>query len=188
VSLGLGRAIENEVDKYNLPLSEPLQMGRHTSRDFIARFCTGDPTFAPPGKTAAIMHIRTPDWEYWHEMRRKSPQKYSREKTLIAERIIDSLDRRFGNIAACVETCDIATPATYIRYTNVWQGSYQGWAPVPGVVAHTVKKTIPGLENFYMAGQWMWPGGGLTGVIRLSRDVAYIICAKDGKKFIANKQ
>jgi phytoene dehydrogenase-like protein len=187
VSIGLGRKIENHADKYELQLALPVSAGTCTVSDIIARFCTGDPSFAPQGKTSAVVHIRTNDWKYWHDMREQSPQKYREEKNRIAEAVIDTLERRFGNIAECVEVCDVATPATYIRYTGVWKGSYQGWAPVPGVVARNISKTIPGLRNFYMAGQWMWPGGGLTGVIRLSRDVAYMICERDGKKFTAGK-
>jgi phytoene dehydrogenase-like protein len=179
ISLGIGRKIDNDADKYELPLSVPVNIGNTTVKDIIVRFCTSDPAFAPEGKTSAIIHIRTADWKYWFDMREKSPQKYREAKKELAETVIDCLERRFGNIAACVEACDVATPATYIRYTNIWKGSYQGWAPAPGIVARNIPKTLPGIRNFYMAGQWMWPGGGLTGVIRLSRDVACMICARD---------
>jgi len=184
VSLGLGRTVVNDVDKYCLPIRDPIRMGSYTAHDMIVRFCTYDNSFAPAGKTAVVAHIRTPDYQYWCRMRDGMREKYEQEKKAVAEQVIESLEYRFGDIAACVEACDVATPATFMRFTNIYKGSYQGWAPAPGVVARLMRKTLPGLSNFYMAGQWMWPGGGLTGVIRVSRDVAYSICKNDGKKFL----
>jgi phytoene dehydrogenase-like protein len=42
---------------------------------------------------------------------------------------------------------------------------------------------LPGLDNFYTAGHWVQPGGGLPTVMKSGRDVAQIICKKDNKKF-----
>ncbi len=46
-----------------------------------------------------------------------------------------------------------------------------------------MKKTLPGLENFYMIGQWVEPGGGLPTALRSGRCVAQVICKKDKKNF-----
>jgi phytoene dehydrogenase-like protein len=48
-----------------------------------------------------------------------------------------------------------------------------------------IDKTLPGLKNFYMIGQWVEPGGGLPPAIMSGRNVAQIICKKDRKKFTA---
>jgi phytoene dehydrogenase-like protein len=44
-------------------------------------------------------------------------------------------------------------------------------------------KSLPGLKNFYMIGQWVEPGGGLPPAIMSGRNVTQIICKKDKKKF-----
>jgi phytoene dehydrogenase-like protein len=44
-------------------------------------------------------------------------------------------------------------------------------------------KSLPGLENFYMIGQWVEPGGGLPPAIMFGRSVTQIICKKDKVKF-----
>jgi phytoene dehydrogenase-like protein len=44
-------------------------------------------------------------------------------------------------------------------------------------------KSLPGLENFYMIGQWVEPGGGLPPAIMSGRNVTQIICKKDKVKF-----
>ena len=47
---------------------------------------------------------------------------------------------------------------------------------------------LPGLGNFYMAGQWVEPGGGVpTAVAMLARNVIQIICKQDKKKFMTSK-
>jgi len=47
-------------------------------------------------------------------------------------------------------------------------------------------KTLPGLANFYMAGQWVMPGGGLPSGIMTGRYVTQIICKQDKKKFVTS--
>jgi phytoene dehydrogenase-like protein len=44
-------------------------------------------------------------------------------------------------------------------------------------------KTLPGLDCFYMAGQWVEPGGGVTGVLPSGRQVVQLICHHDGVPF-----
>jgi phytoene dehydrogenase-like protein len=46
-------------------------------------------------------------------------------------------------------------------------------------------KTLPGLENFYMAGQWVEPGGGVPTAAMSARNVLQMICKRDGKPFVA---
>ncbi len=46
-----------------------------------------------------------------------------------------------------------------------------------------VERTVPGLENLYMVGQWVEAGGGLPGVAPSGRRIIQILCHKDGKRF-----
>lgn len=56
---------------------------------------------------------------------------------------------------------DVSTPATLLRFTGNWQGSFEGWLPTPEWLVKTVPRTLPGLDGFWMVGQWVAPGGGL---------------------------
>ena len=47
-----------------------------------------------------------------------------------------------------------------------------------------IKYTLPGLDNFYMVGQWVQPGGGIPSGAMTGRNVTQIICKKDNKKFM----
>jgi len=48
-----------------------------------------------------------------------------------------------------------------------------------------MSKTLPGLGNFYMAGQWVEPGGGTSPAVMSGRHLIQIICKKDKKPFVA---
>jgi len=115
----------------------------------------------------------------------ESPQNYLQEKERIVKATIAALEKKFKGIASKVEIYDVATPATYFRYTNNWRGSFEGWAPTPKALMKRISKTLPGLDNFYMVGQWVQPGGGVPPSAQSGRDVTQIICKKDNRKFRA---
>lgn len=47
-----------------------------------------------------------------------------------------------------------------------------------------LEKTLPGLRNFYMAGQWVEPGGSVPIVAMSGRNVVQLICHADSRLFI----
>jgi phytoene dehydrogenase-like protein len=50
-----------------------------------------------------------------------------------------------------------------------------------------VSKTLPGLHNFYMAGQWVEPGGMAPVVAVSGRNVVQMICRHDGRPFVTSE-
>jgi phytoene dehydrogenase-like protein len=80
---------------------------------------------------------------------------------------------------------DVSTPLTFERFTGNWQGSFEGWLMTPQNAMTQMKKTLPGLANFYMVGQWVMPGGGLPSGVQTARDVLRQICKQDNKRFTA---
>ncbi|MEA3253746.1 MAG: hypothetical protein U9Q17_02225 [Chloroflexota bacterium] len=114
---------------------------------------------------------------------------YKKEKQSIADTVIEQLEKRFPGIRDKVEVVDVATPMTYKRYTGNWQGSFEGWM----VTARTLRmmfsrqamsKTLPGLDSFYMIGQWVEPGGGVPTAAISARNCMQIICKKGKKQFV----
>jgi phytoene dehydrogenase-like protein len=81
---------------------------------------------------------------------------------------------------------DVATPVTFQRYTGNWQGSFEGWIMTPETMFLRMSKTLPGLNNFYMVGQWVQPGGGLPPAAYSGRNLIQILCKQDRRKFITN--
>ena len=93
-------------------------------------------------------------------------------------------DEKFGNLKADIEEIDVATPATFHRYSGNRRGSVQGWLPGKNLIAiPPVDFELPGLKNFYYCGHWSVPGGGLPVALKSARDVAKIICKRSKVEF-----
>ena len=99
------------------------------------------------------------------------------------DEVIASLEQRFPGVAAQVEMRDVATPMTWERYTGNWRGSFQGWRETTKTLRMRMSKTLPGLESFYMAGQWVEPGGSIPTAVMSGRNVTQMICKRDKKGF-----
>jgi phytoene desaturase len=46
-----------------------------------------------------------------------------------------------------------------------------------------VERTLPGLKDFYMAGQWVMPGGGVPSCLYSGRHAVQLLCKQDGRPF-----
>jgi phytoene dehydrogenase-like protein len=97
--------------------------------------------------------------------------------------VIDQLGKRFPGIKGEIEVVDVTTPATYERYTGNWQGSNMGWANTTETTGKSMSRTLPGLGGFYMAGQWVYMGGGVPGAVMSGRHLIQIICKQDKRRF-----
>ena len=163
----------------------PLRVDDQTRHDRLEVETFGSESgLCPEGTT--VMTVRLPTrYEFWTELKKNDPQRYRAEKESLIQEIIAILDKRFPGLAQHIERSDIATPATFVRYTGNWQGSYEGWLPTPRILGRHIPYTLPGLKNFYMAGHWVVAGGGLPSAAISGRYVAQMICAQNGKVFAA---
>ena len=124
------------------------------------------------------------NYEYWMNLKKNDVVRYRTEKKRIVRETIATLEQRFPGLTAQIERSDIATPATFVRYTGNWQGSYEGWLPTPNILGRRIPYTLPRLKNFYMAGHWVVAGGGLPSAALAGRYVAQMVCAQERKKFV----
>jgi phytoene dehydrogenase-like protein len=165
-------------------LEEPITIGteQHTFFDFI--IYGEDTNAAPQGKTLFICQIVTRDYDYWIDLRKNNRVEYNKQKKDVSNLIISILEKRFSSLSDKVEMIDVTTPATYYRYTTNWKGSIQGWDQENLFKRNPFNKQMKSLENFYLTGHWVEPGGGVPTAFKSGRDVAQIICKNMNKKFI----
>ncbi len=185
VYIGLGVArmfddIPSSVAGFTFPLDEPVTVAGKEHKELGVLIYNFDPNLAPEGKTVVKVQFNT-DYDYWEKLY-KEPERYKAEKEKIADLVVEVLDKRFPGLAKQVEMRDVATPMTWVRYTGNWRGSYEGWMFIS--LDENMSKTLPGLDNFYMAGQWVNPGGGMPTAAMSGRNTIQVICKKDKKKFI----
>jgi phytoene dehydrogenase-like protein len=187
ISIGEKRDLSAEPPMVLFPLEKPLEVaGEKRDRMGYHHYCY-DPTMAPKGKSVVLVGFES-DFEYWEELA-LDRNAYEDEKKKIVDTVIQVLDKRFSGFKKDVEAVDVATPLTTQRYTGNWKGSIEGWL----ITKETIKmmfgkgmpKTLPGLERFFMAGQWVEPGGGLPPSAQSGRKVIGMICKEDGKRFTA---
>ena len=102
-------------------------------------------------------------------------------------KVIEQLESRLPGISEQIEVVDVSTPMTVERYTGNWQGSQEGWLITTEtfgiVMGKGMDKTLPGLDDFYMCGQWVEPGGGLPTVVMSGRRLIKKICREDDIRF-----
>jgi phytoene dehydrogenase-like protein len=189
IGLGVARQFEDlpaSIGGLSYPLSKPLVIAGEKKDTINVRSYSFDPTMAPQGKTILVVQFES-NYDYWHKLR-QDLKLYRSEKEAIAEAVVAGLEERFPGITAQVEMSDVATPVTWERYTGNWRGSYEGWMfDSDFSIMSSMRKTLPGLENFYMAGQWVNPGGGIPTAVMSGNHTIQMICRKDKKKFTSSK-
>jgi len=185
ISLGIKQEFAGAPHTLNLPLREPLRVDDQTRHDRLEVETFGaESRLCPEGCT--LMTVRLPTrYEFWTGLKKQDVPRYRAEKRRIMQAVVAALDLRFPGLASQLEVYDLATPATYFRYTGNWQGSYEGWLPTPRILGRRIPYTLPRLKKFYMAGHWVVAGGGLPSAAMAGRYVAQMICAQFGKKFVA---
>jgi len=82
-----------------------------------------------------------------------------------------------------IKSLDLTTPLTYERYCNAYRGSYMSFLTTKNVKGLMRAGVIKGLSNFYLAGQWIMPPGGLPIALFSAKHAVYRIARKDKKHF-----
>lgn len=181
VSLGVKKDLSSEYHSLVSVLDKPITIGGR-ERDAISIKHFGyDDTMAPAGCTTVVSGLEE-DLEYWLPLK-DDRKKYEAEKQKVAEIIIDLIDKRIPGVKEAVEVVDVATPLTFKRYTGNWKGSYEGWLPTSETMNLQIPRTLPGLKNFYMAGQWVMPGGGLPTALITARHALQLACRDQKQDF-----
>ncbi|OGF55070.1 MAG: hypothetical protein A2Z21_04585 [Candidatus Fraserbacteria bacterium RBG_16_55_9] len=184
VSFGVARAFPSEPSSIVFLLKNPFAIGSQFVKGFALRIFNYSAKFAPPGKTVVQAMLET-EWNYWNELE-KDRSRYDAEKGRVAGEILSRLEAHYPNISSQVEMTDVSTPYTTWRYTLNHKGAYMGWLPTPRELMTPIPRTLSGLANFYMAGQWVMPGGGVPPCLYSGRHVVQILCRRDGKPFLTS--
>jgi phytoene dehydrogenase-like protein len=165
-------------------LNEAVSIGG-SERDFLwVHIFNHDKSMAPDGKSVLTVMMHA-DYDYWKNLSEERST-YEAAKELVTSQVIRLLEKQYPEISGKVEMTDVATPVTFERYTGNWKGSFEGWLITPenaGTIIKPMPKTVPGLKNFYMCGQWVEPGGGLPTGVMSGRKLVKMLCREDGRRF-----
>jgi len=180
VSFGVNKVIESE-SPIIVNITKGLKIGRTTlDAGYSVMNYSYDSTMAPEGKTTLVMRYESP-WKLWKDLEGEA---YKQEKLQIEKDAIAHLEVVYPGITEFIEVVDVATPKTDVRYTGVKDGAYEGFMPSKENMMKSLKMTLPKLQNFYMAGQWLSPGGGLPPSVQTGKFSIMLICKKEKQKFV----
>lgn len=183
VSLGVARDLSADPHWVIALLDEPLRIAGEERAEIGIKQYAFDPTLAPVGKSVVEVMLATP-YRYWQHIH--SRRSYRTEKKEVLDSVVAELEHFYPGITQQIESADVATPVTYERYTGNWCGSTCGWLLTDDTALLMIKgmsKTLPGLRHFYMAGQWVEPGGSVPVVAMSGRNAIQLLCAEVGRPF-----
>jgi phytoene dehydrogenase-like protein len=179
VSFGINKIIKSDTPLETWIIKDQIIGMTNTSNGYSIMNYSFDPTMAPAGKSVIVIRFDSP-WELWNDI---DPDKYKYEKEKIEKDARAILEKRYPGISANIEVCNVATPVTDFNYTGVWKGSYEGFMPTSKNLMNSINASIPGLKKFYMAGQWLSPGGGLPPAGQTGKWAIQYICKEEEMTF-----
>ncbi|NLE75734.1 MAG: NAD(P)/FAD-dependent oxidoreductase [Chloroflexi bacterium] len=180
VSLGVRRLFADQAPFQTVALAQPLGVAGSPCPELMLRLFNYSPRFAPAGKTVLQVWCET-DWEPWRALADDRPR-YQAEKDRLLAGVVAALERLYPGLAAQVEMTDVATPYTVWRYTRNWRGAYMAWLFTPQFMQQSIRRTLPGLQHFYMAGQWVI-GGGVSSALTSGRHAVQLLCRQQRQPF-----
>ena len=185
VSLGVDRNLAESPHWVTYLLDAPTTIAGDDRQEIGVKHYCFDPSLAPAGKSVVEVMLRSP-YSYWQRIYGR--KLYDTEQVQVADQVIDFLATKYPGLRDQIEVVDVATPVSYERYTGNWLGATCGFLPTKETLRMMIAgvgKTLPGLDNFYMAGQWVEPGGSVSSAAMSGRQAIQLICHADGKEFEA---
>jgi phytoene dehydrogenase-like protein len=179
VSLGINKRLTTEFP-VQWVLVKDRKIGKTTvSTGYRILNYNFDPSMSPIEKTTIVIRFDSP-WELWKDI---SNEDYKKEKEAIEQEAIRILEENYPGSSSYIEVCDVATPRSTVRYTGAWKGSYEGFLPSSKNITKQFDLTLPKLKNFYMIGQWLFPGGGIPPSVQSGKWALQMICKKEKQIF-----
>ena len=186
VSFGVDRDMSDEPHALCLFLRQPVTLlGKERDRISVEVY-SFDPTLAPEGRSS-LKVLLDARYSHWKELHAEGREGYEAAKQEVARQVLALLEQRFPGISGQVEVTDVATPLTIERFTGNWHGM-QAWIDENAGMLDMLwgkTKSVPGLEGFYLAGQWAG-GIGLSTAAIQGRKAIQTICKRDRRRFVAN--
>lgn len=182
VCLGIKADLKDYPRGIVYPLKEPFEAGGLYFNELRINNYALYENHAPKGCTSLTCLLLGDSYEYWKKA--KADGSYKEKKMEIAQRLIKNLEKFIPEINGNVEVIDVATPLTYERYTNSFEGS---WMTVLG--PNTKFENYPikskSVKGLYFAGQRQNMPGGLPIAAATGRLAAENLC-KDNKRIFIN--
>ena len=159
---------------------DPIKIGTRSFRRISVKNYSYDPSFAPEGRAVLQANLvqTDADYLYWESLSR---EEYVQKKAELTEEITDRILKEFPELEGRIELLDSWSPMTYNRYCNAYHGSYMGFVTTVGNKQMRFKGVVKGIDNLYVAGQWVMSPGGLPIAVISGKFAVQRILRKQGR-------
>jgi prolycopene isomerase len=127
-----------------------------------------DPSCCPEGKSVvATMGLASPErFEAALGTGRHRGRAYKALKDRLMPQLLDKMERALGvgDLRSHAEVLELATPVTIERFTENRGGAYVGWRYSADQAGRLIPQRSP-VENLFLCGHWVAPGGGVSNVM-----------------------
>jgi prolycopene isomerase len=169
---------QKEVECHHIIVEDWGKMEEPYGTLFVSIPSVLDPSICPPG--THVFHAFTPDWiDSWTGL---GAEEYERKKALVADRILERLERIFPGLREGIIHKEVGTPRTHRRFLNRADGSY---GPIPsrrplGMLGMPFNRTD--IEGLYCVGDSTFPGQGVNAVVFSGFGCAHRVLCDLGKE------
>ncbi len=141
---------------------EEITVGSRTVKRMSVQSYDYEPGFAPEGKMILQTNFSQTesDYEYWQSFY-SDKERYAQKKAEIAEQVLQRMEKEYPFLAGKIHVIDIWSPMTYTRYCNAYHGAYMSFVTTKQAKSITVPGVVKGIDNVFLASQWLMGPGGL---------------------------
>lgn len=191
VCLGVKRDLSSYPSFLIMFLDQPETIGGHNCDHLGMQIFGFDTSMAPSDR--GVIKVELSGKPSYFSQLYQDETAYQAEKNKIAEQVIALLEKQFPGLREDIEVIDVSTLCTWERYMGGTQGhnnfprKYKDLTDIRNVLDFIFGLnriyTLPGLGNFFFAGQWVTSMGSLFSNALTGKTVVQKICKKSGVKF-----
>jgi phytoene dehydrogenase-like protein len=161
IAFGVETGLRHRPHSLTLEPAPGLTAGGEKIDRVHLRHYACDPAFSPGGHTLAVIWFVTFAFDRWKALREQSEEAYQAEKQRVGEQMLAELQRLYPETQGKARVIDVATPLTCHAFCSAYKGAYMSFLSRPGTMPDAHRGVIDGLRNLFLAGQWVFPDGGL---------------------------
>lgn len=183
----LAFGVKADLSKYPrgiiYPLDKPFKAGGLEFKELrINNYALYD-GYAPEGCSSVTCLLLGPSYYYWKAA--KEDGSYKQKKQEIIDSLISVLENFMPEIKGNIEVTDVATPMTYERYCNTFEGSWMSvWEPK--MLTKNYPSKAKSVDGLYFASERTSMPGGLPIAVYAGRKAAEYLC-RTNKVTLINK-
>jgi phytoene dehydrogenase-like protein len=179
VSIGVETALGHRPHNLTLHPGKAITVGGAEQSSLMLTHYAYDPAFCSGERTTVEFFISDFGYDWWDALRKESEHAYQSEKKRVGDLLLSELQQVYPETAGKAHVIDVATPLTFNRYCNAYKGAYMSFVSAAGAASGNHKGVIDGVDRLYLAGQWVFPGGGLPPALLAGKFAVQRICRQE---------